>query len=140
MKLKMWILHVAMLITYICTEQHVVGETFYIITTPSSFCLGEFNGEPCLTLQQYVTTPNRESESNITLMLEPGIHRLHESAVFFNSESSVNNFTVIAENAQITLHTELSLSSVDYYSVSSSHVLFNDVHTYQWHYIDRHWP
>ena len=47
---------------------------FHILTSLNSDCPGELAGEPCLTLQQYVTYPS--SDSNVTLEFEGGNHSL----------------------------------------------------------------
>ena len=57
-------------------------ERFNIVPSPDSHCPGEFTGEPCITLQQYVANPSLSS--NITLEVHPGNHSL-------DSELSVSN-------------------------------------------------
>ena len=47
---------------------------FHIVTSLRSDCPGELAGEPCLTLQQYVSYPSHNS--NITLEFEWGNHSL----------------------------------------------------------------
>ena len=42
------------------------SDTFHIVSSPAAPCPGEFIGEPCLTLQQYVSNPSI-SNDNITL-------------------------------------------------------------------------
>ena len=51
---------------------------FHIMTSLRSDCPGELAGEPCLTLQQYVSYPSM-SLSNITLEFEWGNHSLKSS-------------------------------------------------------------
>ena len=71
-------------------------ERFNIIPTADSPCPGEFTGEPCLTLQQYVANPSLSS--NITLELYPGNHRLDAQL----SVANINSFTMRA-NATVTV-------------------------------------
>ena len=47
--------------------QYSSCERFNIVPSPDSPCPGEFTGEPCLTLEQYVTNPSLSS--NITFEL-----------------------------------------------------------------------
>ena len=48
-------------------------DNFYIVTSPSSPCPGEYIGVPCLALQQHASYPN---QSNIIFLVEPGIYNL----------------------------------------------------------------
>ena len=59
-------------------------ERFYIITSPESRCPGEYTGEPCFTLQQYVATPSQSP--NVTLILESGNHELNSDLIVENAE------------------------------------------------------
>ena len=78
----------------------VKPERFYIVISPDSYCPQEFTGEPCLTLQQYAS--NRRQLSNAVLTLESGNHLLQDSGLTFNSDNTVENFTMTSKNASIT--------------------------------------
>ena len=54
-------------------------ERFYIVASPGSPCPGELTGEPCITLQQYVSTPSHSA--NVTLILQPGDHDLNSDLI-----------------------------------------------------------
>ena len=71
-------------------------DTFYIVTSPSSPCPGEYIGVPCLTLQQYASNPSRSQ--NITFIIEPGMYNL--STVLTVSDGY--NFTMSSTNATVT--------------------------------------
>ena len=71
-------------------------DTFYIVTSPSSPCAGEYIGVPCLTLQQYASNPSRSQ--NITFLIEPGMYNL--SAML--TVSDAYNFTMSSTNATVT--------------------------------------
>ena len=70
--------------------------TFYIVTSPSSPCPGEYIGVPCLTLQQYASNPSRSQ--NVTFLVEPGMYNL--STVLTVSDG--HNFTMSSTNATVT--------------------------------------
>ena len=70
-------------------------DTFYIVTSPSSPCPGEYIGVPCLTLQQYASNPSRSQ--NITFLVEPGMYNL--STVLTVSDGY--NFTMSSTNATV---------------------------------------
>ena len=82
-------------------------ERFNIIPTADSPCPGEFTGEPCLTLQQYVANPSLSS--NITLELHSGNHRLDSQL----SAADINSFTMRA-NATVTVNCSQQLQSPGY--------------------------
>ena len=71
-------------------------DTFYIVTSPSSPCPGEYIGVPCLTLQQYASNLSRSQ--NITFLVEPGMYNL--STVL--TVSIGYNFTMLSTNATVT--------------------------------------
>ena len=71
-------------------------DTFYIVTSASSPCPGEYIGVPCLTLQQYASNPSRSQ--NITFLTEPGIYSL--STVLTVSDGY--SFTMSSTNATVT--------------------------------------
>ena len=71
-------------------------DTFYILTSPSSHCPGEYNGVPCLTLQEYASNPSRSQ--NIMLLVEPGVYNL--STVLTVSDGY--NFTMSSTNETVT--------------------------------------
>ena len=64
---------------------------FHIVTSSSSPCPGRVTGEPCLTLQQYVSIPSRSP--NITLEFEAGTHNLVDSAF---EVSNIASFEMIS--------------------------------------------
>ena len=78
------------------TVQYSSCERFNIVPSPNSPCPGEFTGEPCLTLEQYVANPSLSS--NITFELHPGNHRLDSQL----SVSNINSFTMRA-NTSVTV-------------------------------------
>ena len=84
-------------------------DTFYIVTSPSSLCPGEYIGVPCLTLQQYAANPSRSQ--NITFLVEPGVCNLSTVLMVFdgyNFTMSSNNATVMCISATAKLRlTEL---------------------------------
>lgn len=54
--------------------QCVVGDTFYIVTSPQSACPDNYTGDACLTLNQFAT--HQVSSWDITLEMQPGNHSL----------------------------------------------------------------
>lgn len=93
--------------------QSVVSVKFHIVTSPKSVCPGELAGEPCLTLQQYVSYPSRES--NITLEFERGNHSLKSSF----SISARDYFGLVATtNATINCD-RLSSTSISFSSITN---------------------
>ena len=68
-------------------------ERFIIVPSPDSPCPGEFTGEPCFTLDEYVADPSLSS--NVVLELQPGIHRLDSQL----SASNINSFTMRANTS-----------------------------------------
>ena len=70
-------------------------DTFYIVTSPSSPCPGEYIGVPCLTLQQYASNPSQSQ--NITLLIEPETYHL----VTVLAVSDGYNFTMSSTNATV---------------------------------------
>ena len=86
-------------------------DMFTILTSSGNYCPGEFTGDPCLTLQQYVGSPSYGA--NISLILEPGNHTLTGELV----ASNTYNFTILGSNAKvmcITSAAEMSLTSVQH--------------------------
>ena len=71
-------------------DQHANAERLIVVPSPESACPGEFTGEPCLTLQQYVANPSLSSD--ITLELQPGNHQLQTQL----SAANINSFTIRA--------------------------------------------
>ena len=71
--------------------QYVSSDSIYIISTPDSPCPGAIMGQPCFTLQQYVANPSRNS--NITLLLYPGNHRMDHAPL---STLQISSFTMRA--------------------------------------------
>ena len=70
-------------------------DTFYIVTSPSSPCPGEYIGVPCLTLQQYASNPSQSE--NISLLIEPETYDL--ATVLTVSDGY--NFTMLSTNATV---------------------------------------
>ena len=68
--------------------QYSSCEKFNIVPSPDSPCPGEFTGEPCITLQQYVANPSLSSQS-ITFELHPGNHSLNSQLRLSNINSFV---------------------------------------------------
>ena len=91
-----WSFVSSVILVCVCVAHYVIADTYYIVTSTSSSCPGEFSGDPCLTLQQYAANLNQDS--NITLMLESGTHELQDPVVTITSISEV---IMIAEGAQI---------------------------------------
>ena len=71
-------------------------DTFYIVTSPSSPCPGEYIGVPCLTLQQYASNLSRNQ--NITFLVELGVYDLSTVLTVSNGY----NFTMSSTNATVT--------------------------------------
>ena len=71
-------------------------DTFYIVTSLSSPCPGEYIGVPCLNLQQYASNPSRSQ--NIAFLVEPGMYNL--STVLTVSDGY--NFTMSSTNTTVT--------------------------------------
>ena len=81
------------------TVEYSSCERFNIVPSPDSPCPGEFTGEPCLTLQQYVANPSLSS--NIVFELHPGNHSLDSEL----QVSNINSFTMRANTSAIGLVT-----------------------------------
>ena len=82
--------------------QYSSCERFNIVPSPDSPCPGEFTGEPCLTLQQYVTNPSLSS--SISFELHSGNHSLDSELRVQN----INSFTMRANtSATITCRQQL---------------------------------
>ena len=86
-----------LVILFLSVEFSTVScDTFYMVTSPSSPCPGEYIGVPCLTLQQYASNPSRSQ--SITFLVEPGMYNL--STVLTVSDAF--NFTMSSTNATVT--------------------------------------
>ena len=83
-------------------------DTFIILTSPENHCPGEFTGDPCVTLQQYANSPS--SDTNISLLLEPGNHTLNRELTASNSY----NYTILGRDSNIYCNAlgHISLTSV----------------------------
>jgi hypothetical protein len=88
------------------TIQYSSCERFNIVPSPDSPCPGEFTGEPCLTLQQYVANPSLRS--NITLEVHPGNHSL-------DSELRVRNINSFIMRANASATVTRMLSDLEFY-------------------------
>ena len=74
---------------------------FTIVPSVDTPCPGEFTGESCITLQQYIANP---SSSDVTLELQPGNHQLDSQL----TASSISSFTMIANTtATVTCNQQL---------------------------------
>lgn len=82
---------------FVCayTAHCVAAETYHIVASPNSPCPGEFIGECCLSLQQYAASPFQDS--NVTLLIESGTHRLQNVAELI---TRVDHFTMMAASGQ----------------------------------------
>ena len=110
--------HQRLLLVLFVTFPSASSTTFYIVTslTSGSPCPGEFTGEPCLTLQQYVTNPS-QSRENITFQFEPGTHYLHDVL----SVSNGYNLTMSSTNATVictAVAGRIAISSVENVHIS----------------------
>ena len=77
---------------------------FIIVPSVDTPCPGEFTGESCITLQQYIANP---SSSDVTLELQPGNHQLDSQLV----ASSIGSFTMTANTtATVTCNQQLQHS------------------------------
>ncbi len=72
------------------------SDTFHIVTSPATPCPVEFIGEPCVTLQQYVSSPSI-SHGNITLLFETGTHSMSHAF----SASNAHSYTLSGYNVSI---------------------------------------
>ena len=102
--ITMKVLHFIFAITLLNAIEYSSCERFNIVPSPDSPCPGEFTGEPCLTLQQYVTNPSLSS--TITLEVHPGNHSLDSVLRVQN----INSFTMMANtSATVTCSQQRSL-------------------------------
>ena len=92
-------------------------ETFHIVTSSSSPCPGRQVGEPCLTLQQYVSNPSRSS--SITLELEAGSHRLPDTSF---EVSGIASFEIVSIANQAATVGCSSSSFLNINSVQAVHI------------------
>ena len=76
------------LILFSVTIHHVACDNFYILTSLNSSCPGQFTGEPCLTLQQFASSPGHSS--SVSAVMESGTHTLSSEL----SLSNIFNFTI----------------------------------------------
>ena len=111
------ILFALLLFTY--AVQSGSSDRLNIIPSPDTACPGEFTGEPCLTLLQYVTNPSLSS--NITLELNPGSHHLDAQLTATN----INSLTMRATtNASVTCSQQGEFSFRDLQLVHISGITF----------------
>ena len=92
----------------------VSGDTFYIVTSPSSPCPGEYSGVPCLTLQQYAANPGRGEI--ITFLIEPGVYNLSTVLTI----SDVYNFTI--SSTGVTMTCTSATARLEFYRVENIHI------------------
>ncbi len=96
----------------------VTSDTFHIVTSPAAPCPGEFIGEPCLTLQQYVSNPSI-SHGNITLLFETGTHSVSHAF----SASNAHSYTLSGYNVSIECISNtvsFTLTSIQYLNITGS--------------------
>ena len=79
------------------TVSIVFGDRILIVPSTNSSCPGEITGEPCLTIQQYVS--NLSPSRNTTLELQPGIHNAGTQL----SVSNIVSFTMHG-NGEVTFN------------------------------------
>ena len=116
-------LQVLAILLAVCAGHQVSCDTFHILTNlSSSSCPGEFVGEPCLTLSQYVANPS-QGRNNTTLQFEPGTHYLPDVL----SINDGHSFTIAANNVTVICTT--SLAKITLSSVESVHI---SGMTFQW--------
>ena len=97
-------------------------DTYYIVTSPSSPCPGEYIGVPCLTLQQYAANPGRGE--NITFLIESGMYSL--STVLTVSDGY--NFTMSSTGVTVTCTS--ATARLEFYRVEN-------IATHQWSHFSR---
>ena len=105
---------------------------FHIMTSLRSDCPGELAGEPCLTLQQYVSYPSHNS--NITLEFESGNHSLNSmftisSGTYFGlvatTNATINCDGLSSANIRISSITKVDIKGINFIRCRS--VEFNSV-------------
>ena len=106
----------------ICSTNLVSAEEFHIVTSPDSSCPTREYGEPCLTLEQYLTNPSLSS--NTILVVESGNHFVKESRrlsglnISIASEGSSTNI-IFENNAGLTFwQTYASVHDITFSSIS----------------------
>ena len=119
-------------------QSNATSDTFHIVTSPAAPCPGEFIGEPCLTLQQYVSNPSI-SHGNITLLFETGTHSMSHAFSASNAHSyTLSGYNVsiecISNTVSFTLTsiqhlniTGLKLSNCGLFRVSSNYTSFSEL-------------
>ena len=100
------------LVDYNATLDFIESDRIYITATTDSPCPGEFSGDPCLTLQQYISDPL--SGSNVTLELQPGNHRVSSNI----SVSDKDSFIMQGSNATLFCEGRFAISSVQNANIS----------------------
>ena len=96
--MKMFPLNFATLLLLVLNAvEYSSCEQFNIVPSPDSPCPGEFTGEPCLTLQQYVANYS-SIDTDITFELYPGYHILDSQL----RVSNINSFTMNANASEST--------------------------------------
>ena len=94
------------------TAQNVNCVRFIIVPSVDTPCPGEFTGEPCITLQQYIANPSR---SDITLELQSGNHQLDSQL----AASGINSFTMsTTTSASVTCSQQLQGNSFRWLSLN----------------------
>ena len=89
-------------------------DTFYIVTSPSSPCPGEYIGVPCLTLQQYAANPGQGE--NITFLIDSGMYSLSTVLTI----SDVYNFTISSTDVTVTCTS--ATARLEFYRVKNIHI------------------
>ncbi len=131
-----WLMSVTLLLQW--SISLATSDTFHIVISPAAPCPGEFIGEPCLTLQQYVSNPSI-SHGNITLLFETGTHSVSHAFSASNAHSySLSGYNVsiecISNTVSYTLTsiqylniTGLKLSNCGSFTVSSYYTYFTEL-------------
>ena len=93
---KLLLVAIAVSVLFCLTTKAVSGERFYIVTSQDRPCPGSDVGEPCITLEQYASNLNPSRQSNITLQLEAGNHRLSSTNL---TVSDINSFQIVGADS-----------------------------------------
>ena len=77
--MEKWVSLTVITLVFLCAgTHHVVCDRFYILTSSNSIqCPKQLTGEPCLTLQQFASSPGSGSRVNVSLVMEAGVHTLN---------------------------------------------------------------
>ena len=115
--IKFQLTAVLVLLCFAVIIKDTSSEMFHIVTSSSDPCPGSVTGEPCLTLQQYVSNPSRNP--NITLELEAGTHNLVDSAF---EVSNIASFEMIAIQGATVKCSSRFMNYMNFNSVQEVHI------------------